>query len=202
MAHFSGDWTSYFYFAKWADFRLLTAPGSPILLEGWLQSKCGGGDGLRDGAASETQYCLESLGGIVTDNMCNKTCNPPLLIVGEIITIAGHRDALAQDAQGSKPLTVYPVEEASEEEKEEDDGLSHIRGGGYCQVGCNEAASVGSRSNLGYMGEVDYVNDTDIFGSLLTMSPLLMSQQLSSFSTRTPHIRNETGQWCFSYFLL
>jgi hypothetical protein len=38
-------------------------------------------------------------------------------------------------------------------------------------------ASVGSRSNLGNMGEVHYINDTDVFGSLLTMSPLLMSQQ-------------------------
>jgi hypothetical protein len=117
MTHCSGDWTSYLHFAKWADSRLLTAPGSPILLEIWLQSKCGGGDGLRDGAASETWYCLRSLGGIVTDNMCDKTCDQPLLIVGEIIMIAGHRDALGQDSQGGKRPSAYPGEEASEEER-------------------------------------------------------------------------------------
>jgi hypothetical protein len=77
---------------------------------------------------------LGSLGGIgiVTDYMCNKTCDPPLLTVGEIIMIADHKDALAQDAQGSKCPSAYPVEEASEEENKEDDGLPHICGGGNC----------------------------------------------------------------------
>ncbi len=86
MTHFSGDWTSYLHFAKWADSRLLTAPGSLILLEGWLQSKYGREDGLRDGAASKTRYRLGSLGGIVMDNMCNKTCDPPLLTVGDVVS--------------------------------------------------------------------------------------------------------------------
>ncbi len=104
---------------------------------------------------------------------------------------AGHRDVLAQDAQGGAGPSAYPVEEASEEEKEKDNQLSHIRGGGNCQVGCNETASVGSGSNLGYMGEVHYVNDTDVFGSLLTVSSLLMSQQTdqdSPLSAQGHHI--------------
>jgi hypothetical protein len=105
--------------------------------------------------------------------------------------IAGHRDVLVLDAQGGAHLSAYPVEEASEEEKEEDNGLSLIRRGGNCQVGCNKTASVRSKSNLGYMGEVHYVNDTDVFGSMSTMSPLFMNKQTdqdSPFSAQGHHI--------------
>ncbi len=53
--------------------------------------------------------------------------------------------------------------------------VSHIRGGGKWQVGCNATVSVGSGSEIGYMGDVHYVNNIDVFGSLSTMSPPTMS---------------------------
>jgi hypothetical protein len=68
------------------------------------------------------------------------------------------------------------MEHASDKGKDEYKGdPSHIRGGGNCQVECDATVSVGSGSDTGHMGDVHYVDDIDVIGSLLTMSPPTMS---------------------------
>ncbi len=105
------------------------------------------------------------------------------------LTIARHRDALAHFSQGGDIPRVLPMEHASHKRKDDyKDEPSCIRGGGNCQVGCNAAVSVGSRSDFGYMGDVHYVNDMDVFGSLSTISPPTMSPLPVS-----RHIEQTTG---------
>ncbi len=81
------------------------------------------------------------------------------------------------------------MEHASDEGKDKyEDKPSHIRGGGNCQVGCDAAVSVGSGSDIRYMGDVHYVDDIDVFCSLLTMSPPTMSPP-----PMTRHIEQTAG---------
>jgi hypothetical protein len=73
-SHFSGNWTAYLPFPRWADAWSMTAPGVPIWLDHWLEEEedkvdNNGGDAGGRGLGS----CGNSL-GINSINMCNKTC--------------------------------------------------------------------------------------------------------------------------------
>jgi hypothetical protein len=73
-SHFSGDWTGYLPFARWADAWSMTAPGVPIWLDNWLEEK---EDKVVDDRGNAGGGRLGSHGdglGVNTINMCNKTC--------------------------------------------------------------------------------------------------------------------------------
>jgi hypothetical protein len=97
ISHFSGEWTAYHHFAKWADSRVLTHPGITTWLDDWPHTKSGktrkdksvwgiqqstdaafsgsAGEWQRNTEVAGTWYHLGSPGGIDTDNnMYNKSC--------------------------------------------------------------------------------------------------------------------------------
>jgi hypothetical protein len=128
--HFNGDWTAYLQFAKWADDRTLTHSGVAIWLEDWLRTVSG--EALEDGTAlgdqrglseeladerqggaevERSRYSLGSLGGIVNNTMCNKTCSslPPHLGDG-MSTLRSEKAPPSRSSAGTRDIrTLFPA---------------------------------------------------------------------------------------------